>query len=83
MAVDHDRIERLLGEKHVSNDHSLRAQSLKRATTGSVPHTLTPFEWEQWYEQHGVPESHTRNERKTTISWWQRLLGRRPQDSST
>lgn len=79
MAVDHDRIAQLLGDKQASGDHSLRAQSLKRATTASVPHTLTPYEWEQWYAQHGVPESHINNERKTTNSWWKRLLGLKPE----
>ena len=42
MAVDHDRIAQLLGDERAGSDHSLRAQSLKRATTGGVPNTLTP-----------------------------------------
>jgi hypothetical protein len=76
MAVDHDHIARLLGEQQAASDHSLRAKSLKRATTGTVPRTLTPYEWEQWYAQHGVPDSHTSGRRKPTRSWWRRLLGR-------
>lgn len=58
MAVDHDKIRRILGEKEQVTDHALRAQSLKRALSGDVPKTLTPYEWEQWYADHGVPESH-------------------------
>jgi hypothetical protein len=75
-----DRIARLLGEKEEVSDHSLRAHSLKRAMTASVPRTLTPYEWEQWYEQYGVPESHTRPS-EAAVSWWQRLFGRKPRNS--
>ncbi len=78
MAVDHDRIAQLLGDEQASSDLSLRAQSLKRATTGSVPRTLTPHEWQQWYAQHGVPDSHTNNEHTPTSPWWRRLLRRKP-----
>lgn len=74
MAGSRDRIARLLGEKEESPDHSLQAHSLKRATTASVPRTLTPYEWEQWYAQHGVPDSHNMP-RKAAGSWWRRLLG--------
>ena len=77
MAVDHDRIAQLLGEEQASSDLSLRAQSLKRATTTSVPRTLTPHEWEQWYALHGVPDTHQRGDRGSKTSWWQRLLGRK------
>jgi hypothetical protein len=76
MAVDHDRIAKLLGKEQATSDTSLRAQSLKRATTGEVPHTLTPHEWEQWYAEHGVPESHTKKELKPAISWWRTLFRR-------
>jgi hypothetical protein len=41
-----------------------------------VPQTLTPHEWEQWYAQHGIPESHTNRERKPTTSWWRALFRR-------
>jgi hypothetical protein len=62
-------------EKEKSSDHSLRAYSLKRATLASVPRTLTPYEWEQWYAQYGVPESHI-VQRKVSSSWWRRLFKR-------
>jgi len=74
MAVDHERIAQLLGEEQASSDLSLRAQSLKRATTDSIPRTLTPYEWEQWYAQHGIPEAHRRDTRREKRSWWRRLL---------
>lgn len=69
------RIAQLLGEEEQASDHSLQAHSLKRALSASVPRTLTPYEWEQWYEQYGVPESH-KKPIEDTVSWWQRLLGR-------
>jgi len=74
------RIAQLLGKEQEASDHSLRAQSLKRAMTASVPRTLTPYEWEQWYEQYGVPESHIRPGGAEN-SWWQRLFGRKPRSS--
>ena len=78
MAVDHARIARLLGDETPDPDHSLRAHSLRRATSGEVPHTLTPYEWEQWYALHGKPESHTDTRHKPSPSWWQRLIRRNP-----
>jgi len=81
MARNSDLIAQLLGEEGESTDHSLRAHSLKRATTASVPRTLTPYEWQQWYEEYGVPESHIRHP-KPTGSWWRRLLGRSPKNPS-
>ncbi|MDH4041625.1 MAG: hypothetical protein OEW92_11550 [Gammaproteobacteria bacterium] len=83
MAIDHDRIAQLLGEEEARSDTSLRAKSLRRATTDSVPRTLTPYEWEQWYAQHGIPASHTNKQHKPTVSWWRRLLGRKPQGPAT
>ncbi|EED34329.1 hypothetical protein NOR51B_266 [Luminiphilus syltensis NOR5-1B] len=37
---------------------SLQQQALERAADGYVPKTLTPHEWELYYQQHGVPEAH-------------------------
>jgi hypothetical protein len=81
MADNRNPIAHLLDEKDESPDHSLRAHSLKRATKASVPRTLTPYEWEQWYAQYGVPESHIM-QRKASGSWWRRLLSRKPQNPS-
>ena len=58
MAVNHEKIRQLLDEKEPATDNSLRAKSLGRALAGDVPKTLTPYEWEQWYAEHGVPDSH-------------------------
>lgn len=40
-------------------DSSLDAKAYERAMSGKVPRTMTPWEWEQWYAEHGKPESFT------------------------
>jgi len=70
-------IRELLDEREEPSDTSLRAQSLRRAQSEEPPRTLTPFEWEQWYAEHGVPESHRRGAPPPRRRpWWRRLLGR-------
>jgi hypothetical protein len=73
MAVDHKRIQRLLGDEEASSDHSLQAQSLKRARGETPPHTLTAYEWEEWYKEHGIPPAHRRSPEKRA-PWWRRLI---------
>lgn len=72
MAVDHERIKHLLGEKEESSDTSLQAKTLQRALGNKPPRTLTPYEWQQWYAEHGVPDSHT--PRRDKPPWWKELL---------
>lgn len=36
--------------------NSLQAKALDRAMGGDRPKTMTPWEWEQWYQDHGFPE---------------------------
>jgi hypothetical protein len=74
MAVDHERIRRLLGDEEESSDTSLRAKSLARALEETVPTTLTPHEWEQWYAEHGVPDSHNNAKTAHALPWWRRWL---------
>jgi len=75
MAVNHEKIRRLLGEKEPSTDNSLRAKSLRRALAGDVPKTLTPYEWEQWYAEQGVPDSHLSPKATKQNGSWRRNLG--------
>lgn len=56
-----------------SNDLSLRGKSWSRALTQRPPKTMTAWEWEEWYAQHGVPASHRQT---SQVVWWQRLLSR-------
>lgn len=39
---------------------SLRDLSLQRTQSDYVPRTLTPYEWELYYQEHGIPEAHRR-----------------------
>lgn len=72
-----DLIDRINDEKQEPTDNSLQQKALERATGGKVPTTLTPWEWQEWYAEHGVPESHKPSEAEAPRrSWWQRLLGR-------
>jgi hypothetical protein len=72
VAVDHERIKHLLGEKEESADTSLQAKTLQRALGNKPPRTLTPYEWQQWYAEHGIPASHTSGRGKPP--WWKGLL---------
>ena len=59
-----------------SSDTSLRAHALEHTAEGYVPKTLTPYEWEQWYAEHGVPPSHRKHAHgaKPAQSFWRRIL---------
>ena len=50
------RIDDILGASSDRSDTSLRKQAMDRASGDNVPTTLTPWEWQQWYEQHGMPK---------------------------
>lgn len=67
------RIDALLHGDGERADNSLRGKSLKRAKSGQVPKTLTPHEWEQWYAEHGVPDSHRTESEDRPTNLWQRL----------
>lgn len=73
MAVDHQSIRKIVGEEEAPSDTSLRAQSLHRALQQKVPKTLTPYEWEQWYAEHGVPDGHKTDESGTARRWWRQF----------
>ncbi len=71
------RIREILDEAPAEEDHSLQAQALKRADPEHVPRTMTPWEWEQWYAEHGVPPEHQQRPEPTARpGLWQRLLQR-------
>lgn len=55
-------------------DSTLQGNALKRARGEKLPTTLTAFEWEEWYAEHGVPEEHRVEGAKPAASVWQRLL---------
>ncbi|MEQ8801084.1 hypothetical protein [Haliea sp.] len=55
---------------------SLQAHALEHTDPDYIPKTLTPHEWEQWYAEHGVPESHRRSRKPgpAAPSLWLRVL---------
>ncbi len=68
-------IDELLGEREAEADHSLQKQALERATGNKIPTTLTPWEWQEYYAAHGVPESHKSSPKPAPATpWWRRLL---------
>ena len=68
------RIRALLGENEPEQDNSLHGKALARATHGQLPKTLTPWEWQQWYAEHGQPEQHRQQTTAPRRRWWQRLI---------
>lgn len=64
-------------EGEPEGDTSLREQALEHTDPGYLPKTLTPYEWEQWYAEHGVPESHRQPAQKGAAapSLWRRVVG--------
>jgi len=74
-------LELVKTEKEPQKDLSLQAKARKRAMESIVPRTLTPWEWQEWYERHGVPESHSsptfakkkRRNMKTITDWFRQF----------
>ena len=71
MTTDYRRTAAQLDQADKQADTSLRGKSLERALGDKVPTTLTPHEWQQWYEEHGVPASHRVASQHNGKSWWQ------------
>ena len=72
-------IDELVGKHPDERDHSLQQKALERATGDKVPTTLTPWEWQEYYSQHGVPETHRQTAGPSSVpakstSRWRRLL---------
>ncbi len=76
MAADHDTIRAMLGDEEERSNTSLRSHALHRALGEHVPKTLTPWEWEQWYADHGVPDSHRQVDALPRKRAWWRFWGK-------
>lgn len=58
---------------------SLREHAIQRTDPAYVPRTLTPYEWELYYAERGVPEAHRPTaDRDVSVpkSTWGRFLQR-------
>lgn len=73
MARQQDLIDELVGEPEQAIDRSLRGQALRRADQAELPRTLTAWEWEAYYLEHGQPEAHASAQEIGTAGWWVRL----------
>lgn len=71
MTTHNAKIAAILATNEQRSDNSLRGKSLQRALHGDLPKTLTAYEWEQWYAEHGVPSSHINiSEPQGRKPWW-------------
>jgi hypothetical protein len=50
-------------------DNSLRGGALQRALGQKPPRTLTPYEWQHWYAENGIPKEHLRTESWLSHRW--------------
>ena len=67
-------------------DNSLQGNALRRAQLEEIPKTLTPWEWEHWYRERGMPPEFRRRDstEPKKAGWLRRLLCRfkRPREHS-
>ena len=59
---------------HKKRDNSLRGNAMRRARSGDVPRTLTPWEWHEWYSEHGMPQEFGRVASDAEPNTWQRFI---------
>ena len=57
-ALEHDT--KLSDDADPPPKTSLQDKSLEHTDPDYLPRTLTPFEWEEFYAEHGVPREHRR-----------------------
>ena len=55
-------------------DNSLRGNAMRRARSGNVPKTLTPWEWHEWYCEHGMPQEFEKGANSAEPSKWNRFI---------
>ena len=68
MPRNSELIEQILQEDDASDpreSESLQAKARRRAESGEVPRTMTPWEWEDYYQMYGRPEQHQPPREKT------------------
>lgn len=58
-------------DKDPNKATDLRGKALLRARDNKIPRTMTPYEWLEYYESHGVPKEHRQS--KDQKSWWDRI----------
>jgi hypothetical protein len=65
--MNKEELESLLdreGNKDPDKATDLRGKALLRARDDKTPRTMTPYEWLEYYETHGIPAEHQQKEAK-------------------
>jgi hypothetical protein len=68
--MNKDELEKLLDRgqgKDPNKATDLRGKALLRATEEKIPRTMTPYEWLEYYEKHGIPPEHQTIEAKPSL----------------
>jgi hypothetical protein len=74
--MNKQELEQLLdkgADKDPNKATDLRGKALLRARDDKTPRTMTPYEWLEYYETHGIPPEHQVESAKT--GFWQRITG--------
>lgn len=72
--MNKEELEKLLDQgpdKDPNKATDLRGKALLRARDDKTPRTMTPYEWLEYYETHGIPPEHQQPKVKKTL--WQRM----------
>jgi len=72
--MNKEELESLLdreGNKDPDKATDLRGKALLRARDDKTPRTMTPYEWLEYYETHGIPAEHQQKVAKKSL--WQRI----------
>ena len=71
-------LDKALANEENANDHSLAAKSWRRATESITPKTMSPDEWELWYQTQGKSSPQKLNPKAAKpdgwLSWAKRLI---------
>jgi hypothetical protein len=70
MTTDHNPTRRPAETPDNTSATSPEAGLLQRAMGQTLPKALTPYGWEQWYAEYGVPDSHINPQEKQVGRRW-------------
>lgn len=74
--MNKEELEKLLDrgpDKDPNKATDLRGKALLRARDDKTPRTMTPYEWLDYYETHGIPPEHQQQDPQRSL--WQRFKG--------
>lgn len=74
--MNKEELEQLLDkgpDKDPNKATDLRGKALLRAKDDKTPRTMTPYEWLEYYETHGIPPEHQKPTHNKSL--WSKFLG--------